>query len=136
MKKHLERLTIAVLLVCASFCGAALAKDQPVRVFVNDRAMKLKPSALMRDGKAYVGLRGVAKALGARARWDEKSKTAVITLGNKRTRVEQSKGITIAGQLFLPLRVVGEAVGCTVHWDRSVRAVRITTEGPCPIGGG
>ena len=42
----------------------AFARNATVRVFVDDRETKLNPSAMMRDGKVYVGLRAVAKALG------------------------------------------------------------------------
>jgi len=134
----MRRLITTALLICATIaaCAGAFAGDATVRVFINGRLAKLDPSAIMRDGKAYVGLRGVAKALHASARWNEKSRTAIVTVGNKRIRVAQGKGITLNGVLFLPLRATGEAVGCTVEWDRAQRAIKITTEAPCPIGGG
>lgn len=134
------RKVITAIFLCAAIaaCAGAFAGDTNVRVFVNNRQTKLNPAAIVRDGKAYVGIRGVAKALHASAKWDEKSGTAVVTVGNKRTRFARSDGstITIGSELFLPLRATGEAVGCTVEWDRADRAIKITTEAPCPIGGG
>lgn len=126
------------VLACAAIaaCTGALAKDATVRVVVDGRKAKLDPPAVIRDGRAYVGLRAVAKALGATTRWNAKSKTAIVTAGNKRARVAQSDGIMIGDVLYLPLRRTGEAVGCAVEWDASERAVRITREPPCPRGGG
>jgi uncharacterized protein len=134
----MRRLTTTVLLVCAAIaaCAGPSARDTGVRVYVNSRARKLNPPTMIRNGTAYLGLRGVAKALGASTRWNEKSKIAIVTLGNKRARVAQSKGVTVDGVLFVPLRLTGEALGCSVEWDGRARAIRITTEGPCPIGGG
>ena len=131
----MKQLIATALCICATI-GGAFAKDATVQVFVDGRKTKLKPPAMMRDGKAYVGLRAIAKALGASTKWDAKSKKAIVTVCNKRTRVAQSEGITVNGVLFLPLRATGEAVGCTVEWDSSTRAIRITKETPCSIGGG
>lgn len=119
-----------------AICAGASARDASVRVFVNNRRVKLNPPAIIRDGKAYVAIRGMAKAVHACAKWDDKSKTAIVTVGNKRKKVKQSDGIMSDGALFLPLRLTGEAVGCTVEWDRAERCVKVTTEAPCPIGGG
>lgn len=129
--------TIAILLcVGIAACAGTTAKNAAIRVYVNGRLVRLSPAAMTRDGKTYVGLRGVGRALGASVRWVEKSKTAIVTVGNKRTRVPQSKGITVNGVLFLPLRATGEAVGCAVQWDGPNRTVRITSEPACPTGGG
>lgn len=129
---------IAAVFVCAvaMACTGVFAKDSAVRVFVDGREKKLDPPAMIRDGKAYVGIRGIADALGGSAKWDNETKTATITVGNKRTRVKQSEGITIDGSLFLPLRLTSEALDATVRWDGADRVVRITRETPAPIGGG
>lgn len=132
MKTHLSWIAIIILLLTSV---AAFAKPS-IRVFVDSQRSKLDPPPMMKDGRIYLGLRGVATALGACAKWDEKTKTAMVTLGNKRVRIEQSQGVTVNGVLYLPLRKMGEAVGCTVHWDPDAHAVRITKEGPCPVGGG
>jgi hypothetical protein len=129
---------ITAFFMCAAVmaCMTAFAKDTTVEVYVDDQRVKLDPPAIMRDGKAYVGLRSAAAALGATVKWDEKTKTAVITAGNKRTKISQSQVINIKGAMFLPLRVTGEALGCTVEWDSTGGAIKITTEAPCPSGGG
>lgn len=134
----MKRLITTALLICAAIaaCAGAFAGDANVRVLVDGRRRKLDPPAVMRNGRVYVALRGVAKALGASTRWDAKTKTAIVTLCNKRTRVAQSKGITVGGVLFLPLRVTGEALGCAVEWDGRARVIRITKEAACPVGGG
>lgn len=134
----MNKLIMTTLLACAvmTACAGATAKDVAVPVLVDGWPVKLSPSAITRNGKAYVSLRALATALGACTRWDAKSRTAVVTVGNKRTRIAQSKGITIKGALFLPLRATGEAVGCTVEWDSSQRAISITSEAPAPRGGG
>lgn len=135
----MRKLTSA-LFVCALFtaCAGAYAKDVQVSVSVNNKEIKLSSPAIMRNGKAYVSLSGVAKALHATAKWDKKTQTAIVTMGNKRTRFSKSDGgiITSGDTLLLPLRAAGEAVGCTVEWDNTARAIEITTEAPCPIGGG
>ena len=127
----------AAVLVCAvvGLTVAVVASDTPVRVFVNDREISLNPQAIVRDGTTYVGLRGVADALGATTRWDEATQTATVTLDGKRTRVRQAQGIMVEGRLLVPLRVVSEGLGCTVRWDAPAKAVRITKaqqEEPCP----
>lgn len=129
---------IITIFICTVFmvCSESYAGDIAVRVFVNNHVKKLNPPAMMRDGRAYVGLRGIANALGACVKWDQKAEVAIVTSGNKRTRVAKSDGIMVNGTLFLPLRTTGEAIGCTVEWDRAERVVRITTEAPCPTGGG
>jgi hypothetical protein len=134
----MRRLIASAILICAVVLGCAptLVGDVSVRVYVNGGLAKLDPPAMMRGGKTYVGLRGVAKALMGSTKWIERSKTAMVTVGHKRTNVPQSRGITVNGVLFLPLRAIGEAVGCTVEWDCGRRAISITSEPSCPIGGG
>ena len=134
MRVRLAGLLVIFAAVTAS--SGVAARDATVRVIVNDRVTRLDPPAVIRDGKAYVGLRCVATVLGACTSWDSRSKTVVVTAGNKRARVRQSQGIMVDGTLFLPLRATGEAVGCTVEWDSGERAVRITAEAPAPTGGG
>lgn len=124
------------LCITTILCVAALAVDDPVRVFIDGKEAKLNPSAMVRNGKTYVPLRGGAEALGAVVKWDDQPRTATITLGNKRTRIPESKGINVDGRLFLHLRDMGEALNCTVKWDPDARAVRITKEAPSPTGGG
>lgn len=131
----MKKLIILVCVIVAA-CTMAFAGDVNVRLLVDNREKKLDPPAVIKDGKAYVGLRGIAKVLGGSTKWDEESKTATVTVGNKRTRVALSDGVTIKGALFLPLRKTGEAVGSTIEWDRTQRAIKITTETPCAIGGG
>ncbi len=121
------------LVICAGLAAFAQpAKDAGVRVYVDGRAKKLDPPAMIRDGKTYLGLRGVATALGATTKWDNKSKVAIVTLGNKRAKIAQSEGIMVNSVLFLPLRTTGEALGCAVQWDGRARAVRISKEAPPP----
>ncbi len=129
-------MTAILFFAALASCRGALSGDVSVRLLVNNREKKLVPPAVIRNGKAYVGLRGITKVLGGCTKWDEKSKTAVITVGNKRARVAFSDGVSIDGLLFLPLRKTGEAVGSTVEWDSSQRAIKITSEVPCAIGGG
>jgi hypothetical protein len=133
----MKRLITAALLICAAIAACAQPSGNAnTQVYVDGRLRKVDPPAMIRDGRAYVALRGVAKALGASTRWDKKTKTAVVTLCNKRARVAQSKGIMVGDVLYLPLRVTGEALGCAVEWDGRARAIRITKEAACPIGGG
>ena len=132
----MRKLTAVFICAAVMVCAGVFAKDVAVRVFVDGRETKLDPPAMIKDGKAYVGIRGIADALGASTKWDNESKTATITVGNKRTRVKQSEGITVNGSLFLPLRVTSEAVGCTVEWDGAAKAIRIAKEAPAKAGGG
>jgi hypothetical protein len=113
---------LALMMVPAVFAIG----DQPVRVFVNGVERKCSPPAIMRDGQTYIPLRGAGEALGAKVKWDEKTSTAMITLGNKRARISQAKGIMVEGSLLLPLRTMGEALNCTVKWDGKKRAVHLS----------
>lgn len=115
-----------ILLALLALPGAFALGDQPVRVFVNGVERKSNPPAIMRDGHTYIPLRSAAQALGAKVKWDEKTSTATITLGNKRARIHQAKGIMVGGSLLLPLRTIGEALNCTVKWEGTKKAVRIS----------
>lgn len=116
-----------LIIICALLLPAVFAlADQPVRVFVNGVERKSNPPAIMRGGQTYIPLRSAAQALGAKVKWDEKTSTATITLGNKRARVHQAKGIMVGGSLLLPLRTIGEALNCTVKWEGAKKAVRIS----------
>lgn len=134
----MRKLIMTGILICAAIaaCAGIYAKNANVRVFVDNRKVKLDRPVMMKNGRAYIGLRSVAKALKATTKWDKKTKTAIVTIGNKRVRVAQSNGIISDGALFLPLRTTGEAMDCTVEWDNDERAIWITTEAPCPTGGG
>ncbi len=134
----MNRLIAAAVFFCAAIaaCAGPSVKDAAIPVFLDGRRVRLDPPAIVRDGRAYVGLRGVASALGASVKWDEKTRTAVITSGKKRTKVPQSRGITIDDVFYLPLRTTAEAIGCTVEWDSVHRAVRITREERALWGGG
>lgn len=127
---------IAFLASLLILSGTAIGRDKTVRVFVDDCETTLKPPAISRNGRTYIGLRAIADALGATVKWNTRTKIAIVTVGNKRTRVSQSKGIMVNGALYLPLRTTGEALGCGVAWDTDEKAVKITTEAPAPRGGG
>lgn len=129
--RRLITITIAAV-IAALACTAASAGDTAVKVYVNSKLTKLNPPAIIREGTTYVSLRACASSLGGTTRWIDKTKTAIVTVGNKRTKVPQSRGITINGVLYLPLRSTGQAVGCAVEWDRSRRAVKITSEAAPP----
>lgn len=129
----MRRLVATAIAVCATLaCTQALAGDKPVRVFVNGSFTKLNPAAIMRDGNTYISLLCAGRVLGAHISWLDSSKTAVVTAGNKRTRVHQSQGIVIDEVLYIPLRATGEAVGCTVEWDKAQRAIKIASEAAPP----
>lgn len=130
MKRLITGSIVSIIAVLG--CASAFAGDAEVKVYVNGRLTKLSPPAIMRDGKTYVGLRSAAKALGGSTKWIEESKTAMVTVSNKRTKVPQSQGITINSVLYLPLRTTGEAVGCSVVWDKNRRAIKITSEAAPP----
>jgi len=134
----MKRVILTTILICIalSVCMEAFAKNAAIRVYVNDRKTKLNSPVVMRNGKVYIGLRDAAKALKADTRWNAKTKTAIVTSGNKRTKIPQSDGVMINNILYLPLRLTGEALGCTIEWVGEDRAVKIFTEAPCPIGGG
>lgn len=115
-----------LILFSLMLLAASVLCDQPVRVFVNGVERKCNPPAIMRDGQAYIPLRGAGEALGAKVKWDEKTSTATITLRNKRVRISQDQGIMVEGSLLLPLRTMGEALNCTVKWDGKKRAVHLS----------
>ncbi len=132
----MRKLTALFVLIGVVACGGSFAADISTRVFVDGQAKKLDPAPIIRGGTTYIALRSVAKALGGCTKWNDTTKTAIVTVGSKRAKIAQSDAITVDGAMYLPLRKMGEVLGCTTHWDPHLRAVRITTEGPCPIGGG
>ena len=132
----MRKLTVLSLMIGIIACGGSFAADVGTRVFVDGQVKQLNPPPIIRNGTTYIALRSVMAALGGCAKWNDKTKTAIVTVGNKRAKIAQSDAMTVNGAMYLPLRKMGDVLGCTTHWDPHLRAVRITTEGPCPVGGG
>ena len=57
-------MTAILFFAALASCRGALSGDVSVRLLVNNREKKLVPPAVIRNGKAYVGLRGITKVLG------------------------------------------------------------------------
>ena len=126
-------MAVAVCIVLASG-QQALARDVPVKVYVDGKQKSLDPPALLRDGTTYVPLRAGAGAVGATVKWEESTQRALITRDDKTAAIKKSQGIIVKDRLLIPLRLMGEALGCDVKWDAAARAVRIDIRVACSGG--
>lgn len=145
MLKKMVFLSLVLLMLMAL---PALADNQHKIVFtINELTYTVDNSSLTgdaypiyADGRAYVPLRFLANALGAKVNWN--GANVLISAGNinltfspgQKTYYinQQSKTMDVAplvmppGRLFLPARYVAEALGYQVLWDDSQKTVTIT----------
>ena len=130
-------LLLALALVCVTMSIIpALATDvviDNVEVAFNDSTGYPFISA---EGRTMVPLRATMEAYGATVRWDEGTKTAIVTKGvttvtckigeaaiyRNGTRISNDAAAMIAdGRTYLPIRAVLEALDAKVSWDGAVK---------------
>lgn len=126
-----------------SVLASALIAAAPVRVSVNERPLEV--TAIVRDGRVLVPLRGIFSALDAVVRYRAAGHT--ITAHRRSTTVELRVGRRdatlngfpvkldatpqiVAGRVFVPVRFVAQALGARVMYDPSVRTVFVRDQQP------
>ncbi|TDA70097.1 MAG: hypothetical protein D9V47_02790 [Clostridia bacterium] len=138
-------MVLAALLVFSLLAGAALAATSEVRFAVGKKGfavggqnMSTEAAAFVKDGRAYVPVRGLAQALGLAVGWDGIKKKVTVTKGEVKVElVIGNKEIVIngrsqrlgaapvirAGRAYVPAREIAESLGYQARWDAAGRAV-------------
>lgn len=163
MKKTVKRIG-SVLLLFAMLCSmmamasmpTAAAEEisypkgaQPIPVTLDGKQILVGKAALI-DGVTYVGLRGFCDALGVKVDWDAKTRTAMMTKGNRsatatdgdlyifsegRCYYSVQKIRIISNTMFVPVRAIAAAFGVEVSWNAQKRSVSLKNTGIMPKNG-
>lgn len=103
---------------------------------------EIRTSAVIRDSRTLVPVRGVFESLGYNVMWDEVSKTATIKNDTYEIKIQNGRDtFTCNGQVitpdvsqqnidsrfYLPLRAVSESIKADVSWDETTKTVNIKT---------
>ncbi len=119
----------------------AITVSKYVNVTVNGQSLQsdVKPF-VNADGRTMLPIRAISEALGAQVQWDEATKTATLTLGDKTVKVPvgqstidvngnpvpmDTSAVVKDGRTLLPVRAVGEALGAKIGWDQQSGTVSI-----------
>lgn len=125
----MKKLIILILLIAGIFGINAYGASPKVNV----NGKILENTAIIKDGRTLVGVRGVFEELGYEILWDNSSSTATLknsentivlingpkyfTLNGKPVMPDVPQQI-IDSRFYLPLRAIGEAIGAEVSWDK------------------
>lgn len=134
--RKLILLTVFLCYTMSIAVGAASPK-------VNVNGDILENTAIIKDGRTLVGVRGVFEKLGYSVEWDALTSTATLKndeytiilqngpkyflVNNKPVMPDVPQQI-INSKFYLPLRAISEAIGADVRWDKSAETAIITTE--------
>ncbi|MBM7856167.1 hypothetical protein JOC37_002600 [Desulfohalotomaculum tongense] len=135
---------------------AEAAAGSGVRIIINNQQVAIPAGdqqAFVLNGRTYVPLRVISENLGARVKWDPKTRQVIIaTTGSLDTVHRPLPGlqnevqivvngkiadipagygkpfITAKGRTVVPLRLVGETLGCKVNWQGNSGTVEISSD--------
>ncbi|GIO02585.1 hypothetical protein J5TS2_32530 [Brevibacillus halotolerans] len=122
--------------------GKLLKKNgsDEITTLVEGKLITSDVKPFMQGGRALVPIRVISAALKADVKWDEKTRSVVITRGSqsitlyldKKEATVNGKVITLEttpvlknGRLFLPLRFVSEQLNTSVDWKEEGKIVLI-----------
>lgn len=115
----------------------------PVRVTLHGAPLPLDREPILVNGRALVGVRALADALGATVTWDEASQQvtlqrgelrALLQVGNREISLQETgqgrlilrsevAPVLASGRLMAPIRTLAEALGLKVDWDPATGTV-------------
>ncbi|TYR76007.1 hypothetical protein FZC79_07590 [Rossellomorea vietnamensis] len=110
---------------------------------INGKKVNLSPSAIIKNSRTLVPIRGVFEELGASIGYDNSTKTVTVrkgttnvavTVGSKTGYINGSPvtldtaPILLESRTMIPLRFIIEAIGAEVKWDGSSQTVIIIYE--------
>ncbi|WP_172844476.1 ankyrin repeat domain-containing protein [Tumebacillus algifaecis] len=143
MKKKTVISSLFALILTLPLAHAPVqAAITPVEIQVNGKVLSTDQAAFNDDGTVFVPIRHLAEALGGTATWDNTSRIATVTIGNKKIDFEIGKDIAtvnnerlrmsgstqiVGERTMVPIRFIGEHVGGEVKWDQAKHAVIIDT---------
>lgn len=120
--------------------GAIVIYMDSAMAMVNHQEKQIDPEndmvvPFIQDKRSLVPIRFIAESLGAEVSWHQASKTATITMGNKKIEIKigsnemhvNNKEVALDvpavikdKRTFVPLRAVSEALGKQVFYDRGL----------------
>ena len=136
------RMIMASMIVLLWAVPAWADEEEPIRVTLDGVRLHFEAAPLLVDGSAYVPMRSVFEAHGARVHWDEASQVVTSTVRyrsvvihltdgsivlNGKAAPPPLKALSVDGRTYVPLRVVSEALGSGVFWEEATRTVRMTS---------
>lgn len=116
---------------------------KPITVYLNGIELYFDSEPVIKNQSAMVPIRKIFEVLGAKVKWDDKTKTATASLKGKEVSVSiGSEMAVVNGSKFqmetapfihnditlVPLRFVSENLNADVKWDGAARRVIITSD--------
>ena len=131
---------IFILMLCfVIVLGLIPASAANIAVVIDNVGVSFNDSTgypfISKEGRTMVPLRATMEAYGATVRWDEDTKTAIVTKGvttvtckigeaaiyRNGTKIKNDAAATVSGgRTYLPIRAVLEALDAKVSWDGNV----------------
>jgi iron complex transport system substrate-binding protein len=145
VKKFITICLIATLLLGLSISSVSAAPEKSVeaaKVMIDGSYLKTDALPIIENERIMVPMRGIFEALGAEVKWDDKTKTAEITKGEKKISITLDKKAAtvdgkevaldvpaklIEGNAMVSAKFVGEALACEVKWDDKRQVVLVNS---------
>ncbi len=103
-------------------------KKTSIKLYVNNKEVKLKTSPVSKSNTNYFPLEETVKALSATVTFDSKKQTATLVKGKKQKVLEEKKDklVTVNNTKMAPIRTIVEAVGGTLVFKQDKNAIYVT----------
>lgn len=121
------------------------APAEAITIKLRGEAVEMDQAPILGNGRALVGLRAIAEALGARVHWDGTTQTAsvslgarqvIVTVGSSEVIVRQANQpdvvitndiapVIVSQRTMVPARVLSEGLGLHVHWNQETLSVEL-----------
>ena len=148
----------AALVISASLTPTVRAATEAVSVYVNGHQIQFDQPPVVRDGHAFVPLRGVFENMNATVVYNNSNGSIDATsasgamvhlaIGSHDTTVNGKPfklyyaPFVVGGRTLVPLRFIGESLGAVVNYDPTKQVVTVnsgapvaTVDGPPPAAG-
>ncbi|MBE7047218.1 MAG: hypothetical protein E7396_07360, partial [Ruminococcaceae bacterium] len=137
MKKFVFLFLVSVM-ICSLFFAVPVNAADEISVKVNGIGYHFDVMPVIVDGRTLVPMRGIFEALGAQVNWDDATKTATGTKGDKEVKLTISDtkayvngeektldvpATIIEGRTMVPVRFISESLGEKVDWDGVTKTV-------------
>ena len=115
--------------------------NRDISVTVSGEKVEFDQKPIIYNDRTMVPMRKIFEALGADVTWDDSTKTATGTKGDKvvklsvgqrsmringKTIMLDTAPIILGGRTLVPARAIAEGLGCEVGWDEANNLVTIT----------
>jgi cytochrome c2 len=119
----------------------------PIGVMMNGRMMHFDTPPMMMGGRVMVPMRGVFEHMGARVKWDDRTRTVTGTRSGREVELTVGKPEAVVdgrrvrletppqmyqSRVYVPLRFISESLGADVSWDQGAHQVQIASAAPDP----